>query len=154
MRSEQRGGGVAVRVELGRRHGKSLGQLRREVGVALGGKAVEGLCESGRPVRGKRKLLQPGSGVLVKSLECVGGLAGAVRIDRATLVVENLLHPEAGHRAVEHAEEGQMVHLSGACRELDDRGGLLEDLPPRSSTKWLWVATKAKAMERGVRYGA
>ena len=27
----------------------------------------------------------------------------------------------------------------------------LNTLPPRSSTKWLWVATKAKAIESGVR---
>ena len=27
----------------------------------------------------------------------------------------------------------------------------LKTFPPRSSTKWLWVATKAKAMDSGVR---
>ena len=44
-----------------------------------------------------------------------------------------------------------MVVLGGVGGELDDRCRLLNTLPPRSSTKWLCVATKAKAMESGVR---
>ena len=117
-----------MRIKLGRRHGKAVGQLRGEVGLALGGEAVEGPCEGGRPVRGKGELLQSRSRILVEVLECVGGLAGAAGIDCAALVVEHLLHPEAGHRAVEQAEKGQMVCFGGIRRELDDRGSLLEDL--------------------------
>ena len=44
-----------------------------------------------------------------------------------------------------------MVVLGGVGGQLDDRGRRLNTLPPRSSTKWLWVATKAKAIESGVR---
>ena len=48
---------------------------------------------------------------------------------------------------VEKAEQGEVVVLGGVGGQLDDRCRLVEHLAARSSTKWLCVATKAKAME-------
>ena len=66
------------------------------------------------------------------------------------LFVTRLLHPEARGRAVQQAEQREVVVLGRVRRQLDDRRVCLKTLPPRSSTKWLCVATNAKAIESGV----
>lgn len=43
-----------------------------------------------------------------------------------------------------------MIVFGGALGELNDRRRLLEDLAPRSRTKWLCVATKAKVIVREI----
>src|SRR5208282_5191078 len=48
----------------------------------------------------------------------------------AALWVEHLLHPEAGGRAVQQADEGKMIVFGRLRRQLDDRRRLLEDLAP------------------------
>ena len=47
----------------------------------------------------------------------------------SAFVVEDLLHPEARRRTVEEPEQSEVVVLSCARRQLDDRGRLLEHLP-------------------------
>ena len=44
-----------------------------------------------------------------------------------------------------------MIVLGRLGRQLDHRGRLLNTFPPRSSTKWLCVATKPKTIDKGVR---
>ena len=61
-------------------------------------------------------------------VECVGALSGSVLINCAALVVKGLLHPEAGRRTVEQAEQGEVVVFGGFGGQLDDRSRLLEHL--------------------------
>jgi hypothetical protein len=43
--------------------------------------------------------------------------------------VEHLFHPETGCRAVEQADQGQVIVLCRPRRQLDDRCGSVEHLP-------------------------
>jgi ketosteroid isomerase-like protein len=68
----------------------------------------------------------------------------------SSLWVEHLLRPETGRGAVEQAEQSQVVRLGGGRRQLDDRRGPVEHLAATVEDEVVVVATKAKAMERGV----
>ena len=63
----------------------------------------------------------------------------------------HLLQPEARRRAVQEAEQREVVVLGRVGGSLMTGAVCLKTFPPRSRTKWLCVATKAKVMERGVR---
>jgi hypothetical protein len=56
-------------------------------------------------IGGDRKTLEPGAGELVEVLERDRGLARPFVIDGAALVVEHLLHPETGGRAIEKTQQ-------------------------------------------------
>ena len=68
-----------------------------------------------------------------------------------TPLLGNLLHPEASRGAVEQTKQGEMFVFGGITGNLMIGAERLNTFPPRSSTKWLCVATKAKTMESGVR---
>ena len=117
------------------------------------------MLERGRPV-GERvsaaairapESLQTGSGELVEVLEWRASLRRHVCSTVLPLLwkvcfiqkqaVELLSRPSKARWSSSVASAGSL--MIGADR--------LKTLPPRSSTKWLCVATKAKAMESGVR---
>jgi hypothetical protein len=60
--------------------------------------------------------------------------------------VEDLLHPEAGGRAVEETEEAEVVVLGGVGGESDDRGVTIRGIPAFKHHKVIM------SRDRGVSY--
>ncbi len=99
-----------------------------EAGGEVLGEGVQAAGEVGGVGFGEGELLEAGAGELVEVLEGVRRLSGSLGVHRAALVMEHLLHPEARRRAVQQPEQGEVVVLARARRELDDRRRLVEDL--------------------------
>jgi hypothetical protein len=72
--------------------------------------------------------LQSRPGELEKILKRCRSLSRALLIDRASPIMKNLLHPKACDRAVQEAEQREMVFFARPCGELDYRGVPIEDL--------------------------
>ena len=87
---------------------------------------IEVPCQGQRAFRWDREELGLRPVVLIPRLP--GLVANASADSPDALVVEHLLHPEAPRRAVQQAEEAEVVLLRGLRRQLDDRGGAVEDL--------------------------
>ncbi len=101
--------------------GEAGGELLRE--------AVQAAGEVGGVGFGEGELLELGAVVL----EALPSLRSAIPppmppLPRPALVVADLLHPEAARGAVQQPEQGEVVVLARARRELDDRRRAVEDL--------------------------
>ncbi len=121
-----RSGGGVVR-DQGRSY-RGAHDLRRQVPLALVGQPVQLGGQTQRLFGRDGKFLQTRPCELVEVLEGNGGLPRPSIVDRAALVVEHLLHPEAGRGAVEQPEHREVIRLRGPRRQLDDRRGLFEHL--------------------------
>jgi hypothetical protein len=72
---------------------------------------------------------QASPGVLVEILKRHRALPGTSLVNSAALVVKYLFHAKACNRAVEQAEEGEMVVFGGTTGQLDNWSGTVKYLP-------------------------
>ena len=98
---------------------------RRERGLDVG----EGLKAAGDVERargGEREGFESGAGELVPQFPLL--VTYAPPDSAVSFIDEDLLHPKAGSRTIEHAEECEVVCLCRLCRQFDDGSRPVEHL--------------------------
>ena len=112
------------------------------------GETVQLAAEVEGQIGGEGELLELGAGELVTLLPLLVLMPPPQ--SAAAFALTDLLQPEARRRRVEHPQQRQVLVLARPSGSLITGADCLNTLPPRSSTKWLCVATNANTIDNGV----